>query len=92
MTSTFPQAKGKAIVKSILSGDSVVIQQTRAVGGPPLEAVLSLSMIVAPRLSQGKPIEGANEQVDLGFAAIFILDYFCLFISRTWICCWVIRD
>ncbi|KAJ2994733.1 hypothetical protein HDV02_001345 [Globomyces sp. JEL0801] len=49
MNSAFPQS-GHAFVKSILSGDSVVIR-LKPQGGPPPELAFSLSNIVSPRLA-----------------------------------------
>ena len=45
----FPETKGKAIVKSIRSGDSIIIRG-KVNNGPPPEAILQLSMINSPRL------------------------------------------
>ncbi|KAJ3026289.1 UNVERIFIED_CONTAM: nuclease domain-containing protein, partial [Siphonaria sp. JEL0065] len=47
-TNTLPNS-GRAIVKSVLSGDGVVLRG-RPVNGPPPERILSFSNVVAPRL------------------------------------------
>ena len=44
-------SKGNAIVKSVLSGDTVVLRG-KAAAGPPIEQVLTLSNIVVPRFSR----------------------------------------
>ncbi|KNC97787.1 uncharacterized protein SPPG_06784 [Spizellomyces punctatus DAOM BR117] len=50
-----PQS-GRAIVKNIISGDSIVLRG-KPVNGPPPEKVLSLSNLVAPRLGSPKDPE-----------------------------------
>ncbi|KAJ3026287.1 UNVERIFIED_CONTAM: hypothetical protein HDU68_005917 [Siphonaria sp. JEL0065] len=49
MTSNTLPNSGRAIVKSVLSGDGVVLRG-RPVNGPPPERILSFSNVVAPRL------------------------------------------
>ncbi|KAJ3110785.1 hypothetical protein HDU96_006267 [Phlyctochytrium bullatum] len=52
-------ASGRAFVKSVLSGDTVILRG-RPVGGPPPEKVLSLANIIAPRL--GTPSDPGKEE------------------------------
>jgi staphylococcal nuclease domain-containing protein 1 len=46
-----PSASNKAIVKSVLSGDSIVLRG-KPVNGPPPEKVVSLAFISSPRSSK----------------------------------------
>jgi staphylococcal nuclease domain-containing protein 1 len=47
-SASFPYGQGMAVVKSVLSGDSVIIRG-KAANGPPPEAIVSLGNITAPR-------------------------------------------
>ncbi|ORY49982.1 hypothetical protein BCR33DRAFT_713576 [Rhizoclosmatium globosum] len=49
MTTNSLPSSGRAIVKSVMSGDGVVLRG-RPVNGPPPERILSFSNVVAPRL------------------------------------------
>ena len=50
---TFPP-RGVAIVKSVLSGDSVVLRG-KPVAGMPAEEVLTLSNVIVPRFNRDSP-------------------------------------
>ncbi|KAI9008144.1 hypothetical protein BC832DRAFT_583239 [Gaertneriomyces semiglobifer] len=52
MAAMLPQ-NGRAIVKNVLSGDTIILRGAPR-GGPPPEKVLSLSNLVAPRLGSAK--------------------------------------
>jgi staphylococcal nuclease domain-containing protein 1 len=58
-TASLP-ASGRAIVKAVLSGDTVILRG-RPVSGPPPERTLSLAYIMAPRL--GTPSDPSKEEV-----------------------------
>ncbi|KAJ3100905.1 hypothetical protein HDU97_001845 [Phlyctochytrium planicorne] len=50
---------GRAFVKSVISGDSIILRG-RPVGGPPPEKILSLANVIAPRL--GTPSDPSKEE------------------------------
>lgn len=54
-------AEGTAIVKAVVSGDTLILQG-RATNGPPPERSLSLSSLQAPKVSRGpnSPEEVSN--------------------------------
>ncbi|RKP01027.1 hypothetical protein CXG81DRAFT_4301, partial [Caulochytrium protostelioides] len=58
-------ASGMAFVKSVLSGDTVILR-SRPINGPPTERLVSLAAIVAPRL--GGPRDPEKEE-PFGFLA-----------------------
>ena len=76
-------AEGNAIVKAVVSGDTVILQG-RSTGGPPPERQLSLSSLLAPRVARGP---GAQEEpwgwasreflrkLCVGFPVTFKVDY-----------------
>lgn len=43
-------AQNKAVVKSVLSGDTVILKGRPRANGPPAERLLALSNVQAPRL------------------------------------------
>ena len=44
--------EGTAVVKCVVSGDTIILQG-RAVNGPPPERQLSLSSLLAPKVARG---------------------------------------
>jgi len=52
--------KGRGIVKSIVSGDTIIIKG-RAVNGPPPEKIISFSNVEAPKL--GTQSDPSREEV-----------------------------
>lgn len=73
-----PLFKGRGIVKAVLSGDSIVIQDDKpAAQGPPQERTLTLSSLSAPRLA--RPPETKDE--------VYIILPLFLIISSDLKCC-----
>jgi len=60
--------KGRGIVKSIVSGDTIIIKG-RAVNGPPPEKIISFSNVEAPKL--GTQADPSREEVNIWFILIY---------------------
>lgn len=71
---SFPGIKGKAIVKSVLSGDTIIIRG-KANNGPPSEAILQFTMITSPRVGY-KTSEQDEVLLHDGYLSIFYLELF----------------
>ena len=57
-----PKERGYGIVKSVLSGDSIIVQEVQAsTSGPPLERQLSFASLTAPRLAKPNDPSGKDE-------------------------------
>eukprot|EP00800_Vazella_pourtalesii_P009967 TRINITY_DN2501_c0_g1_i1.p1 TRINITY_DN2501_c0_g1~~TRINITY_DN2501_c0_g1_i1.p1 ORF type:complete len:518 (+),score=123.10 TRINITY_DN2501_c0_g1_i1:65-1555(+) len=56
--------KGEAIVKQVISGDTLLIRAQKGVNGPPTEQQITLTMIQAPRLAR----RAGNRDTDNGEA------------------------
>ena len=76
-------AEGNAIVKCVISGDTVILQG-RSAGGPPPERQLSLSSLLAPKVARGpnapeEPYGWAAREylrrLCVGFPVTFKVDY-----------------
>jgi len=78
-------AEGNAIVKAVVSGDTVILQG-RSTGGPPPERQMSLSSLLAPRVARGPTMMGQEEpwgwasreflrKLCVGFPVTFKVDY-----------------